>query len=555
MKTFTLMLLISALAFQLTFAQSPFSPLQDKVPTVTIQLNGYDVATDTALEVKFVLVQPASDHQKTTTLAPDAEGKVSYTLPEPFRYQQIWFSVGEYYYGQLTVDQGLDIDIQLSALKLASDKYASPSVHFAGPDGAMNKFMNDYIVFRNKYRDTGEFPDPREVMMDRVITPAEKVSKLRPIYQAQAAMEQQFLKENPSPYGWILENERLSDFYGSVCVAHWGKEMAPELMKEVLEHEPKLISNDGASNYYGYLQTFLFIPSPKEHIRIYEEELLPNIIPEDQERLRHHVDQWRKKLAEESYDEDTWKTDSRYFYQQYGDEFFSGQIKNFLRKTADLPAAKADRIKIQGGDREIPKHEEYLRLVLPTLQTEQYHEMMESRWAKAKKQVEAINEKLANIQIDRADTPVGKSLGTLPNGATLYEAETDDLTTFLASLRSTSSGKAMILDIWATWCAPCVYDMKEGAEKRAQLAEMGVEVVYLCTTSGTNLEGWKKMVTQLDVNTRHVYMTEEVSKKIMKEFNLTGYPSHIFIDSKGKYHPGMVHALRMVDLEYIREKM
>ncbi|MCB0628157.1 MAG: TlpA disulfide reductase family protein [Saprospiraceae bacterium] len=555
MKSFSLMLWITIVFLQFAYGQSSTSPIQAQPPSVKVKLTGFDPATDADLTVKFVLVELTPDHQATTTLNPDNNGQLVFTLPFALPYQQIWFSVGEYYYGELIVNKGLDIDIQLPALKVAESKYASRSVDYNGPDGAMTQYVNEYVVFVSKLRDEGNYPDIFELMRDRTMPLEEKVEAMWAINKTQAEFEQQFVAEHPSPHSWILENERISDFYGNLCVVHWGKEMPEELFKEILRHEPKLISNDGSSSYYGYLQNFLIIPTQEEHIGIYEEELMPNIIPEEQERLQNFLVQWRKKLAEESYDQELFKTDSRYFYRQYDALFFTGRVKNFLRKATALPPKKADMVKMLGGDREVWKNEEYQRLVLPTMHNEYLKHIMEERWAETRKQLDFINEQLQAMSVEPTDAPVGKNLGTLPSGATLFEAETDDLDAFLGAIRSTSSGKAMILDIWATWCSPCIHDMKKSADQRKALEEMGVEVVYLCTTSGTNLEGWKNMVTQLGIDTRHIYMTKAVSEEIMKRFNLPGYPSHIFIDSKGKYHPGVVHGLQMLDLEEIKEKM
>lgn len=556
MKNVPLMLLFACLAFQITHAQIPSSSPSKRAPSVQLHLDGFDPTVDTTLNIKFSVVVPDKEHQKENTLQPDANGRVSFTPNYGFRYQQIWLIIEDLYFAELVLDQGLEIKVRLNDLKEAKASYASEHVTFSGPDGEMNQFVNEYNNFRNENRTNGSFANVSEVIMDRTASPEEKVNKFREMYQQVEKLEKQFLSTQLSPYAWILENERLSDYYGNICVVHWGKKMPSELWEELLQHQPKLVSNDGSSAYFGYLQQYLFIPGPEEQIETYEQQILPQInVPEEQERLRRFLEEWRKKLADEPHDEALFKTDIRYFPSQYEAQIYEARVGNFIEKTASLPAEKTDRVMMMGGNQEIWKNEEYLRQVLPAIQNDRYRQIMEQRWEKNRKHLELINKELAAIQINSSNSPVGKNLGTLSNGAALFEVETEAIDTLLGALRSTSPGKAMILDIWATWCAPCINDMKKSAETRKKLQDMDVEVVYLCTASGTNPEGWKKMVSQLDINARHIYLNKSLSDEIMKKFNLRGYPSHVFIDSEGKYHPGLVHGLRNLDVEDIRERM
>lgn len=41
----------------------------------------------------------------------------------------------------------------------------------------------------------------------------------------------------------------------------------------------------------------------------------------------------------------------------------------------------------------------------------------------------------------------------------------------------------------------------------------------------------------------------------MSYFDLEGYPSHIFLDKEGQHHPDLVHGIRNVNLEALREKL
>ena len=162
---------------------------------------------------------------------------------------------------------------------------------------------------------------------------------------------------------------------------------------------------------------------------------------------------------------------------------------------------------------------------------------------------------MAAIQVNAADSPIGKNLGTLDSGAEFYQAEQAKLEELLGALRSAAGDKAVLLDVWATWCGPCIFDMKQSQPNIEKLDKMGVEVVYICVDTGTNRDTWQKKVTELGLSTKHIFLSTDLSEQIMEYFELKGYPSHVFLDKNGKYHPDVVSSIRNIDFEKIQEKL
>jgi thioredoxin-related protein len=83
------------------------------------------------------------------------------------------------------------------------------------------------------------------------------------------------------------------------------------------------------------------------------------------------------------------------------------------------------------------------------------------------------------------------------------------------------------------------------------LAEQDVQVIYLCVKEGSNKDLWQKKVAELDVPTPHFFLDTHLSKEIMSYFELRGYPSHLFFDRKGKYHPDLLHSIRDIDFDKV----
>ncbi len=553
MRLLTLTIVLCLLCQALS-AQETFDPYQENHPTVTGKLLGYDPAVDDGLELKFVCVVPHPQRQAEYFASPEADGSFTFTLPYPLRYQQIWFSIGDYYYGQLVVDKELSITADLPKLKKKEQRWFTEDVAFGGTDGELNRFINQYTDYEIPRREEGN-PFVK-IMMNREMPADEKAGQIRELYAKKQAIEKSFLEENPSPHAWILSNERLSDMYGNLFIIYVGKEMPEALFAEALRHQPKVISNDGLSAYYGYLGYFLRGLNDQERLAAYREEIFPTIeAPQEKKRLQAFLGQYQDKLEEKPYNDSLFKKESAYFYRQYKEALYAASIKKFLEKTEALPPHGAGLLKMIGGGEDIWERDHYLKMVLPTVELSWCAELMRKDWEEAREKIREANERLQAIKVNPTASPLGESLGTLPNGASLYVATPSSLDTLLGAIRSTFPDKGIILDIWATWCAPCIYDMERSKENLLKLQEMGVEVTYLCTASGTNQEGWQKKIAEMDLPATHIYLNPELSKSIMSFFELSGYPSHVFLDREGKYHPDVVHGIRNVDFESLREKL
>jgi len=543
-----ILLLCSSLA-----AQQKFSPFQDHTPTVIGQLKGYDAKVDADLKLSFVVVVPTPESQEQNTVLPNADGSFTFQLPHPLRYQQIWFSIGDHYYGQLIVDKGLEILADLDVLKKDPGNWLKDGVQFKGDDKGICEVVNRFVQYRREHKLDGE--NKMQIMMDRAASVEDKVERMKTLQAAEAEREAKYIEEYPSDWNWVLENERLSDFYGDLCVLHWSKFMAAALRKEILSHQPKLISN-AASSYYGYQSNGLMFSTPAENVRNFAEILPPKLESvEEKERMIEFATLMERKNQKAVYDEALYKKESKYFFQQYKREIHQAKVDAFAEKLEGVPSPTKDFLIAVGGGEDIWERTYYVERMLPKVAESWVRNMMEKNWAVTKEKIKAVNEKLATIKVNTTDSPIGKDLGSLENGASFYAAEQEQLETLLGALRSSAGEKAVLFDIWATWCGPCLYDMKQSHTNIEKLEELGVEVIYICVASGTDQDSWQKKATELDLGTKHIFLSEDLSKQIMEYFELKGYPSHVFLDKNGKYHPKLVSSIRNIDLEKVKERL
>jgi thiol-disulfide isomerase/thioredoxin len=92
-------------------------------------------------------------------------------------------------------------------------------------------------------------------------------------------------------------------------------------------------------------------------------------------------------------------------------------------------------------------------------------------------------------------------------------------------------GRAVLLNLWATWCAPCRKEMPALADLQKQLGSKDFEVVAL-SLDLKGLEASQKFLTETGAATLAVYTDQ--STKSLAALQGVGLPLTVLIDKKGR---------------------
>ena len=97
-------------------------------------------------------------------------------------------------------------------------------------------------------------------------------------------------------------------------------------------------------------------------------------------------------------------------------------------------------------------------------------------------------------------------------------------------------GRVVLVNFWATWCAPCKYEMPSLARLQAQLEDRGFKIVALSIDRG-GAKVVQPFMQSLELGSLEAFL--DPKGKVAQAFAVTGLPSTYLIDSAGCLIGGM----------------
>lgn len=113
---------------------------------------------------------------------------------------------------------------------------------------------------------------------------------------------------------------------------------------------------------------------------------------------------------------------------------------------------------------------------------------------------------------------------------------TDELTPtdILKTILEKYKGKTVYVDIWATWCAPCLAEMGNAKILRDSLKnEKEAVFVYICISS-TDKATWKKLLASHQIEGDNYYLNMEQSRELSNSLDIKSVPHFVLVNKAGE---------------------
>lgn len=160
-------------------------------------------------------------------------------------------------------------------------------------------------------------------------------------------------------------------------------------------------------------------------------------------------------------------------------------------------------------------------------------------------QIEIDGRPLSDVQLSNIESAYMDDLGKIIkqyNDQLVKRLQTATLIDFSDSefnlkqyIDSTFPGQPVIVDLWNTWCGPCLNAIQRVASIKKELPE-GIVYIYISDTS-SSYQAWQNMANKIPgINIR---ISQESSLEIGNAFGFTGFPSYIFYDSNHNIYDKM----------------
>ena len=150
----------------------------------------------------------------------------------------------------------------------------------------------------------------------------------------------------------------------------------------------------------------------------------------------------------------------------------------------------------------------------------------------------AESQQPAETSASRPESGLSKAMATGPMAAFLVHTAPKDITAFIFTdkdnkQRSLSDwkGKVVLLNLWATWCAPCRKEMPDVAKLQKELGGAEFEVVAL-SIDRKGLAASQAFLKETGADNLAAFVDPEGNS--LKALQALGLPATVLIDRNGK---------------------
>jgi thiol-disulfide isomerase/thioredoxin len=95
-------------------------------------------------------------------------------------------------------------------------------------------------------------------------------------------------------------------------------------------------------------------------------------------------------------------------------------------------------------------------------------------------------------------------------------------------------GKYVFIDIWATWCKPCIAELPSLKKAEERFKDKNIVFVSLSVDYQKNREKWKSFIAEKKLTGVQVIADQDWKSKFILDYAISAIPRFILIDPEGK---------------------
>ena len=114
---------------------------------------------------------------------------------------------------------------------------------------------------------------------------------------------------------------------------------------------------------------------------------------------------------------------------------------------------------------------------------------------------------------------------------------------------ATFKGNVILLNFWATWCAPCKKEMPS-LDQFYQNNNFNNLVVFAVNTEQPNTSKTKKFFTDLNIQKLEIFFDRNLN--FVKELKLRGVPTTVLINNKGEEFARIIGSIDFQDKKFLK---
>ena len=100
----------------------------------------------------------------------------------------------------------------------------------------------------------------------------------------------------------------------------------------------------------------------------------------------------------------------------------------------------------------------------------------------------------------------------------------------METIVSRHQNKVVFIDLWATWCAPCLEAMNKFKSTKGEFHDKEVAFVYL-TNGSSPRKRWEEKIK--GIGSEHYYLTDAQWEHVMDQFEFEAVPSYLLYNKEG----------------------